>query len=183
MTGRILSKSFPPELKGRGMENQLTIIGKRIGTVVAYLPSTQVYKVKFQDEQTPLENLYRFDQLFSLVIQYRIALAKPKRNGNILTTHMLDYIPVKRSQWAQCIKHREIDNTKQIQFEIKTIQTVNGEVKIGKIIPSGQRMFTSEDVNEIIDEVIDLCRQFGYEQEIPEAIVSMKALKAQYISV
>lgn len=179
--GKILSKSFPPELKGQGMENQQVLVGRRVGSVAEYLPSTQMYKVKFLDEQTPVENYYRFDQLFSLMIQYRVSLDDPQRKGAIALTARMAFIPVKWSQWHQAVRHKEVDNGKQVRFETKLLQTLRGELTIGKIIPSRRRSYSAEEVGEVINEVLELAAQFGYEGGIPEAQIAVEAYRSQYV--
>ena len=179
--GKILSKSFPATMKGEGMRNQQVLVGRRVGTVAEYLPQTQSYKVKFLDDQTPYENYFRFDQLFSLTIQYRVSLDNPKRNGNIIATARLEHIPVKWSQWHQAIAHKEVDNAKQVRFETRTLLTIAGEITIGKIIPSRIRTYSADDVVVIIDDVTQLCQQFGFELEIEEANSALEELKAKYV--
>lgn len=179
--GKILSKSFPPELKGQGMENQQVLVGRRVGSVAEYLPQTQTYKVRFLDEQTPVENYYRFDQLFSLMIHYRVSLDDPQRKGAIAMTRMA-FIPVKWSQWHQAIRHKEVDNGKQVRFETKLLNTLKGELTIGKIIPSRRRSYSAEEVDDVINEVLEICTQFGFEGGIPEAQIAIEQYRSQYVS-
>lgn len=179
--GKIISKSFPSTMKGTLMENQQVLIGRRIGSVLKYLPQTQMYQVKFLDNQTPYENYYRFDQLFGLVVQYRVQLAEPIRQGNVSTTARLDTIPLKWSQWHQAINHKEVDNQKSIKFEDKNLLTTKGEVRIAKVIPTRQRSFSGDDVSVIMDIVWALGQQFGLEADITEAQNAFADLKAEYV--
>ncbi len=162
------------------MENQQVLVGRRVGSVAQFLPQTQMYKVKFLDDQTPIENYYRFDQLFSLMIHYRVSGDDSPKKGNIAMTSMA-FLPVKWSQWPQAIRHKEVDNGKQVRFETKTLQTLKGELAIGKIIPSRRRNYSAEEVSGIIDEVLELAAQFGYEAEIPEAQIAVEHYRSQYV--
>jgi hypothetical protein len=179
--GKIISKSFPPEMKGAAMEKQQVLVGRRIGTVETYLPQTQMYKVKFLDNQMPIANFFKFEQLFGLMVQYRVHLDNPIRHGNVRASARLELSPVKWSQWHQAITHKEVDNGKQVRFELKSILTIKGAQNIGKIIPTRTRQYTGEDVGVIIDEVWELATQFGLEREIPEAGPALDEVKSRYV--
>lgn len=179
--GKIISKSVPPLMKGATMENQQVLVGRRVGTVLMFLPSTQMYKVKFHDSQVPYENFFRFEQLFVLVIACRTLLAIPIRRGNAVAHEKLEYIPVKWTQWSAAINNKEVDNNRMIKFEIKQINTVKGTIDMAKIIPVQAKTFSEQDLNDIIDEVWELSIQFGCEPELPEAIPALEDLKAKYV--
>lgn len=164
------------------MENQQVLVGRRVGTVEKHLPETKMYKVKFLDEQVPIENYFRFEHLFTLVIQSKQALTEPIRKDNIVSTHKIQHYAVKWTQWHQAINHKEVDNNKLVKFELKETLTTRSEepISIAKIIPTRQRTFTGEDVGLIIDEVSELASQFGAEWTLKEATEALNDLKDKY---
>lgn len=181
MHGKIISKSFQPTDKGEAMVNRQVVVGRRIGRVIAYWPQTDKYQVKFLDNNTPLENYHSFEQLFGLVVQYRAALSTPKRSGHVVATAELKIMPLKNSQWQQAITHKEVDNQKQVHFELKDILTMKGELIMAKIIPIRPQYYSPEDIRLLIEETATLCAQFGFEHDIPEAAQAIKELKARYV--
>lgn len=154
--GKIVTRSLPDT--GTKLVGTQVIVGRRVGIVKTY-SQIKGYTVFFNDGNMPHNKTYEAKKLFRLVVM---------SEG--------EKIPVRWSQWQAAIQNKLVDNFIEIEFEEKLIDTISGPKQTASII----KLKELQPNIKIIEETLELCSLFGFERNLPEAIIEINKLKKKY---
>lgn len=145
----------------KGKVKAIPVISVTEGQQVLYSNSIEVLQAVISSEKHCFlkgydpEDLVEITELKTLVVEYR----KETHNPNDTYPHrtLIKQLPLKYSQWQSAIDNGEVDNDKEVEFEVvnmvlSTTCEDDYDYQIAKIIPQQKRMYSETQVKE-------LCRQ------------------------